>query len=698
MEAIEMRKAIRNASSTIVVRSNNHPLASIVAMMEGSGRSNAWKLVDWSNPISATEETLFSCDWTTYISSNRLHQAEMCVHSFQDVISNTIKRSRSKNWSDCRILPKLWTANGMADDDSLYVDIGANIGSCVLEMLFSTRATIVAFEPHPMNVYNIKKTVSRLGASYQDRLLLFPIGLGKSPGNSTIYSANNNMGNSQIGKMAKDWDTQMFDEKLQFNVDIERLDSILDGTKIDTIRLVKMDVQGFECNTIDGMGMVGDKIEMMKFEYEPRFLKSQGCLDLVSRVKGLGLKVFEVDLVTEVIEDSNMTSNAVELYATKRQRVEIDGKPILSFDETQRIPVSQNISNPEDVRLGHLPSSIFIAHQGSKTTNSIDIVSLTVKDDFFTLFNNSAMASWIRYIKNVRSITFIGPPSDYFLFQQNMKYHNASIASSLETLAIPIRWVNETHWIEKCQMKHKCLYPGTCQQLIKLHVFELRTHLALSYIGDNILIVDSDTVWSRETTFIHPNNTVTYFERISKYPNDDTCTGLDPVRFTEAITIGRKGKDVTEEEADEYNFKHTRTPYKSCRRSQLYSNATGTRHIVHFMLFQYDVMMHLHSVVTEAWNVSSLWQAATMCHRFTFCKSRMAEYELYYSFVSEHYPGRMHIEHLVSGVDWMNGAVCDAKDMNCCHEKNVLLKGCHDHRIKMYEVDNSDPGDMCCEL
>ena len=76
----------------------------------------------------------------------------------------------------------------------------------------------------------------------------------------------------------------------------------------------------------------------------------------------------------------------------------------------------------------------------------------------------------------------------------------------------------------------------------------------------------------------------------------------------------------------------------------------------------------------------------------------MAEYELYYSFVSEHYPSRMHIEHLISGVDWMNGAVCDTEEMNCCHEKNVLLKGCHDHRIKMYQVDNSDPGDMCCEL
>jgi hypothetical protein len=47
-----------------------------------------------------------------------------------------------------------------------------------------------------MNLYNIKKTVSQLDKSFQDRLMLFPVGLGSASGTSTIYSANNNMGNS----------------------------------------------------------------------------------------------------------------------------------------------------------------------------------------------------------------------------------------------------------------------------------------------------------------------------------------------------------------------------------------------------------------------------------------------------------------------------------------------------------------------
>ena len=329
-------------------------------------------------------------------------------------------------------------------------------------------------------------------------------------------------------------------------------------------------------------------------------------------------------------------------------------------------------------------------------TTDIDIVSLTVKDDFPTLFNSSAIASWMRYIRNIRSITFIGPESDYSIFLQHLKAHHMSIYSNQEALSIPIKWVNETHWMRTYKSKHRCAYAGVCQQLIKLHVFHLKTHLGLSYIGDNILIVDSDTVWSREVTFVHPNGTLTYFERIAEDTSDHICDGKDPVRFTEAISIGRVGTNVTSEEAGEYNHKHTKTPYKPCIRPQ-YPNATGARHIVHFMLFQQDVMNHLHDLITQAWGTSSLWASITACHNFEFCKGRIAEYELYYSFVSEFYPERMLIEQLTPGKDWMNSAICNEKEMKCCRDNYVLLKGCHDHRIKNH-LAGDDPGDMCCEL
>lgn len=176
---------------------------SLIKKAEGHDANGTitWKLIDWENPISEEEEAKFRCHMTQFMPLQPMIsglQTSICVHTFNDIISNVLRRN--KRWDDCNILPKLWNSrkkdDGRSDGDSYYVEVGANIGSCVLEMLLSTNASIIAFEPHPMNLYNLKKSVSKLDKSYQDRLKLFPIGLGEAAGQSTIYSANNNMGNS----------------------------------------------------------------------------------------------------------------------------------------------------------------------------------------------------------------------------------------------------------------------------------------------------------------------------------------------------------------------------------------------------------------------------------------------------------------------------------------------------------------------
>ena len=136
-------------------------------------------------------------------------------------------------------------------------------------------------------------------------------------------------------------------------------------------------------------------------------------------------------------------------------------------------------------------------------STDIHIVSLTVESDFEVLFNYSAILSWVRFIQNVKSITFIGRPEDEGLFWQNMKDHyphfpaNSSRRMHIDNSPPPVYFVNETHWKDKYMKKYtdkkqmSCPYWTACQQLIKLHVFDLVTDLGKSYIGDNILIVDS---------------------------------------------------------------------------------------------------------------------------------------------------------------------------------------------------------------
>ncbi len=166
----------------------------VVKRIDGKASGMPWKLVDWENPLSTEEESTFTCTMTTFVSSSGT-TAPMCVHE-GDGVSDAIKSFG--RLTHCNVLPILWNDSTQDETDKYryYVEIGANIGSCVMEMLLGSKARIIAFEPHPMNLYNIKKTVSQLDKSYQDRLMLFPIGLGGESTMLKIYSATGNMGNS----------------------------------------------------------------------------------------------------------------------------------------------------------------------------------------------------------------------------------------------------------------------------------------------------------------------------------------------------------------------------------------------------------------------------------------------------------------------------------------------------------------------
>jgi hypothetical protein len=348
--------------------------------------------------------------------------------------------------------------------------------------------------------------------------------------------------------------------------------------------------------------------------------------------------------------------------------------------------------------LQHTPPSLVAS--STSCAHCIDIVSLTIRNDFFVLFNNSALVSWMERIRNVRSITFIGPANDYNMFRQYMNDHypqllhapssfndinsnnndgigGSNISGSTTAPSIPIRYVNETHWVTTYKERYKCPYSKACQQLIKLHVFDLHSRLDLSYLGNNVLIADSDTVWSADSTFVDIDGRVQYFEVYEK--NDETrknCTGMDPVLFTEGITMGPSS---SKSESPQHE---TLTPYKACARPK-YPNATGARHIVHHMLFQRDVMTLLHDAVTRRWNVTTLWEASTICHKLDYCTGRVSEYELYYAYVSEQYPERVRLETLMDGKNYVgSSSSCDARETKCCEERGVLLKGCHDHRAR----------------
>ncbi|GFH50182.1 hypothetical protein CTEN210_06658 [Chaetoceros tenuissimus] len=237
------------------------------------------------------ESNGFECSWTRFRSSTG-KSAQMCIYpTAKDKYVSGEIRSRGR-WSDCDVLPKLWNQS-QHKANSIYLEIGANIGSCVMEMLLSTDAKIIAFEPHPMNLYKIQQTMARMDDVYKKRLKLYPIGLGSQTLKSTIYAGEANMGNSVVGTFVKDWAEQTAPKQFQFEVNIERLDSILNVEHLH-IPLIKMDVQGFECNVMAGMSVeIAKSVEIIKFEHAKRFLEAQKCTNLLPTMRELGFDIYD---------------------------------------------------------------------------------------------------------------------------------------------------------------------------------------------------------------------------------------------------------------------------------------------------------------------------------------------------------------------------------------------------------------------
>jgi hypothetical protein len=167
---------------------------------------------------------------------------------------------------------------------------------------------------------------------------------------------------------------------------------------------------------------------------------------------------------------------------------------------------------------------------------------------------------------------------------------------------------------------------------------------------------------------------------------------MDPIKFTEAITAGVSPNNSS------LRATVTHTPYLQCKQTPESGHVFQVGH--HHMLFQRDIMGALHRTIEHAWNASSLWEAANLCYRHEFCQSRVAEYRLYFAFVENNYPEIVRLIPAKPHVDVMDSGLCSQEEMKCCEEKGVLLKGCHDHRVKLF-IDSGGrdwlgKGDICC--
>ncbi|CAB9497199.1 expressed unknown protein [Seminavis robusta] len=310
----------KTVSSGVV---SNPVLSKALSRVQGTvtkdnGENMTWSITDWKtgSELDPNHPPEFTCRWLNFTAKDSGKTIDICAHE-NEWLSGTI--AQYGRWDDCNPLPGLWkdslTSDNNHANDAIYVDIGTNIGSCVLEMLLSTQASIIAFEPNPKNQFALKSTMSKLPKELQDRVVLVPVGLGAESRVDSLYFASRNMGNGVVSKVIKDYVAQKESDFHKVDIVIERLDSIL--TEDATIPLSKMDAQGYECHVMDGFSSgIANKISQIKFEVANKWLREQRCLDLFTRIRNFG---YDIYAGTRLLTDESNEIKGIEDTIAKRK-------------------------------------------------------------------------------------------------------------------------------------------------------------------------------------------------------------------------------------------------------------------------------------------------------------------------------------------------------------------------------------------
>jgi FkbM family methyltransferase len=322
-----------------------------------------WHLWDPSQDgvLFRDEFKTISCDWVNFrpavlpdLPLPIMKSTKMCVYGEKSndmYVSESIRENG--RWGECDALSSLVYLNG----NELHLEIGANIGSCILQVLLTTDATVVAFEPAPTNLFVLTSTLLALPATLRRRVWLFPIGLGDTAMESTINVDSTNRGNSVVGVKVQEAEGRNYLPPLPISV--ERLDDVIDVTKIPArdlanrrggISLIKIDVQGFECGVVRGMlpSLLPSLAHVVMYENDPTFLAAS-----VSPCSGLKL----YNLFTQPVANGG-ANFMVHLFRNHA----VVGDRIVASDTREVEEVQDLLAIPLESTLSSLDGSSWLHH------------------------------------------------------------------------------------------------------------------------------------------------------------------------------------------------------------------------------------------------------------------------------------------------------------------------------------------------
>jgi FkbM family methyltransferase len=187
--------------------------------------------------------------------------------------------------------------NKMLPDNSVVMDIGANIGIMTVPIALQVRnAQVYAFEPVPTNVKALKRIVSYFKLN---NVKIFETALGEQAGElKMVMPVNNNVREQGLSHVLEGDLNHSLNQGDIFSVPVKKLDDIEELKSAEKITAIKIDVENFEYYVLKGGEALLRKhkpiIYCELWDNEKRYLT-------LNYLKGLGykVKVYEADRLVD---------------------------------------------------------------------------------------------------------------------------------------------------------------------------------------------------------------------------------------------------------------------------------------------------------------------------------------------------------------------------------------------------------------
>jgi len=147
-----------------------------------------------------------------------------------------------------------WICKQLVNKGDVVLDIGANIGmvSIWLAKLVGEQGAVHSFEPNPQLCQSLNQLIEH---NKNNNIILYPYALGESEDSLKLVVPEGNAGEGSIIRHDNSVDNNIYEE------DVLPLDKVVKKANINKIRLIKIDVEGFEEDVFKGAHDILTKIK-----------------------------------------------------------------------------------------------------------------------------------------------------------------------------------------------------------------------------------------------------------------------------------------------------------------------------------------------------------------------------------------------------------------------------------------------------